>query len=269
MAPSANDAPQISAWAQALVESVGARQPFSAPWDDLSLSDGYRVQDEVRRLLEPERGPLAGYKVAITAKPLQDLLGIDHPLGGQVHAGQLRPSGVRLAASAFVGLALECEVTIRVGRDLPPASVPYTRESIVPFVGELIVSFEVLDAREAAIAAMGASGLVADRCACEGAVLGTATSDFAGLDLAGLGGFACELEWNGEVVDRGVTGNAMGHPFEGLAWVANHVIARGGQLRAGDVVLTGSAFAPRPASAGDRATYRIDGLGEVSVTVTA
>ncbi len=151
--------------------------------------------------------------------------------------------------------------------DVPASPTPYTRETIAPFVGELIVSFEVLDTRAAAIPALGAAGLVADRCGCEGAILGTVTSGLDGVDVDGLGELAVELEWNGEIVDRGVTGNAMGHPFEGLAWVANHVAERGGQLKAGEVVLTGAAFPPKPAAVGDNVTYRIAGLGEVSARV--
>lgn len=263
----------ITDWAQALVSQIRAHEPFGAPWTQLSIDEAYEVQDEVRRLLEPERGPLGGYKIAAGAKPLQEMLGIDRPLGGQIHAGQLRVSSpgapASISAADFVRVALECEVLVRMAADVPPSTAPYTRETIAPFVGELIVSFEVLDTRAAAIPSLGAAGLVADRCGCEGAVLGTVTSGLDGVDVDRLGELAAELEWNGEIADRGVTGNAMGHPFEGLAWVANHVAERGGQLKAGQVVLTGAAFPPKPAAIGDVVTYRIVGLGEVSVRIEA
>ena len=74
-----------------------------------------------------------------------------------------------------------------------------------------------------------------------------------------------ELLWNGEVVDHGVTGAAMGHPFEGLAWLANLLAGRGRAMQAGEIVITGSALRTRFPEAGDEIIYRIEGLGETSV----
>jgi 2-keto-4-pentenoate hydratase len=59
----------------------------------------------------------------------------------------------------------------------------------------------------------------------------------------------------------------LGHPFHPVAWLAGHLAAQGGGLRAGDVVMTGSIvttkFPARPTS------YRFDleGLGSVAATV--
>jgi 2-keto-4-pentenoate hydratase len=77
-----------------------------------------------------------------------------------------------------------------------------------------------------------------------------------------------ELLWNGEVVDRGMTGAAMGHPFEGLAWLANLLASRGHAMKAGEIVITGSALKTRFPEVDDEVTYRIEGLGETSVRIT-
>ena len=45
-----------------------------------------------------------------------------------------------------------------------------------------------------------------------------------------------ELIRNGEVEEQGVTGAAMGHPFEGLAWLANLLATRGRAMKAGEIV---------------------------------
>jgi 2-keto-4-pentenoate hydratase len=70
------------------------------------------------------------------------------------------------------------------------------------------------------------------------------------------------------VVDRGVTGAAMGHPFEGLAWLANLLASRGRAMTAGEIVITGSALRTRFPKAGDEVAYRIAGLGEANVRIT-
>lgn len=257
-----NDAETIEGLAAALVTQIREGATYDPPWTELSMADAYRVQDVVLAALEADRGARGGWKVAVTAAPLQELLGVDHPIGGQIHAGQIRASGVELAAAGMVTPAVECELVVRIGRDVGGGE--HDAASIVDHVEAVMPAFEIIDPRGAHLPSIGAAGLVADRCACEGAVLGDPVADWSGLDLA-----ACEaeLEWNGEIVDEGVTGAAMGHPLNGLAWVANHAAERGHRLRAGDIVLTGAVFAPRPASAGDRFTYRIAGLGEVTAAL--
>jgi 2-keto-4-pentenoate hydratase len=97
-------------------------------------------------------------------------------------------------------------------------------------------------------------------------VLGPEVADWLRLDLTRA---PVELVWNGEAIDQGVTGAAMGHPFEGLAWLANLLAGRGRGMKAGEIVITGSALRTRFPEAGDEVTYRIAGLGEATVRVTA
>jgi 2-keto-4-pentenoate hydratase len=256
----------VQAWADSLVEDNRLGRAFAVPWGDTppSLDDAYRIQDAVLDGLAGDRGELGGYKVALTAKPLQEMMGLTEPLGGLVHAGEIRSSPWSLLLADYHSPALEFEVAIRIGIDVPASTEPYTEATIAPFVGEVIASFEVIDTRGAELASVGAAGLVADRCACVGAVLGDAVTNTADLDLS-----ACpvELEWNGEIVETGSTGAALGHPYAGLAWVANHLTGRARSLDAGHIVLTGSAFTPKPVSTGDTVTYRVEGVGEATVTV--
>ena len=67
-------------------------------------------------------------------------------------------------------------------------------------------------------------------------------------------------------MDHGNTGNALGHPLEGLAWIANHLAKRGGAMTKGQVIMTGSALKTLFPKAGDKCTYKIEGLGEVVAT---
>ena len=71
------------------------------------------------------------------------------------------------------------------------------------------------------------------------------------------------------MVDRGVAGDSLGHPLEGLAWIANHLAARGRAMRKGEIVITGSALKTRFPEPGDEVTYRIAGLGETTVRLEA
>jgi 2-keto-4-pentenoate hydratase len=70
-------------------------------------------------------------------------------------------------------------------------------------------------------------------------------------------------------VGEGRTGDAMGHPLEAVAWLANLLNRRGRSLEAGMVVMTGSSITTRFPAAGDRIRFAIDGLGEVRLELGA
>ena len=68
--------------------------------------------------------------------------------------------------------------------------------------------------------------------------------------------------------ESGVTGDAMGHPFESVAWLAGLLAGQGKQLRAGMIVMTGSTLATRFPRAGEQYRYEIEGLGSVSTALS-
>ena len=232
-----------------------------------SLEEAYAVQDEVHQVFEAAGwGALGGHKIALTSKAVQELCGIDRPLGGGIFASTIHRSPATIALGDFVHLGLEFELAVRLGQDLPAAGGPYTRESVAPAVASCMAAFELIEDRAADYGDLDAFSLLTDKCWCGGVVLGPEITDWRQPDLAAV---PVELEWNGEVVDRATTGAVMGHPFEALAWLANLHASRGRGLAAGGIVITGSALRTRFPEAGDAVTYRIEGLGEVAIDVMA
>lgn len=231
-----------------------------------SLEAAYRIQDEVHRLFETEAGmgPPGGHKIALTSRAVQELCGVDQPVYGKVFAKTIRQSPARVRLSDYLRLGLEFEVAVEIGRDLPASAAPWTRARIADYVAAVLPAFELIEDRDADYDDLDAASILADRCWCAGMVLGPRVEDWQALDLAAA---PVELCWNGEAVERAVTGDSLGHPFEGLAWVANHLVGRGQRLREGEVVITGSALKTRFPEAGDLVVYRIDGLGEVSLRI--
>ena len=93
-------------------------------------------------------------------------------------------------------------------------------------------------------------------------MLGAPVEDWRQIDLGNL---QSKVTWNGEVNDHGNTGNALDHPLNGLAWIADHLAQRDGSLKAGDIIMTGSALKTQFPKAGDSCSYIIEELGDVSV----
>lgn len=241
-------------------------EPLRGDDEPGSLEDAYHIQDEVHRLFEAEAGmgPLGGHKIALTSKAIQELCGVDKPVYGGIFAKTIRRSPCVLKLSDFMRLGLEFEVAFEVGRDVMADGAPYDTHSIGEYVRTCMPAFELIDDRIADYGDLDAASILTDRCWCGGIVLGDPVEDWRGLDLART---PVELSWNGEIVDRAVAGDALGHPLSGLAWIANYLASRGRMLRQGEIVMTGSALKTRFPKPGDAVDYCIKGLGEVSVRI--
>ncbi len=100
-----------------------------APQDE---AEGYRIQDALHELLAADFGALVGYKIGCTSAVMQHYLGIPHPCGGGVFARGIHASGVSLPAQDFVRVGVECEIAVRLARDLAPSQAPFTADAVAP-----------------------------------------------------------------------------------------------------------------------------------------
>src|SRR5207244_7008147 len=77
-----------------------------------------------------------------------------------------------------------------------------------------------------------------------------------------LGTCNVTLSKNGNIVDRGVGANALGHPALALAFLANVIAAQpeAAPLAAGEIITTGTLTAALPVQAGETWTTDTDGL---------
>ena len=92
-------------------------------------------------------------------------------------------------------------------------------------------------------------------------VLGGQAAPVAGLDLRTLG---VVLEKNGEPVAVGAGAAVLGHPAAAIAALANHLGARGEEIPAGTMILSGGVTEAVAVQAGDSVNLRIQSLGSVS-----
>jgi 2-keto-4-pentenoate hydratase len=253
-------AAQTIAAARASLTPLPALPPETVPD---SVEDGYRIQSEVHRLLEPRLGALVGYKIGCTSEVMQQYLAIPHPCAGGVHARAAHGSGVVLNAADYVRVGVECEIAVRLGKDLVPAGVPFTRDSVAGSIECYLPAIEIVDDRYVKWETLGAPTLIADDFFAAGIVLGPPVARSAVRDLLEVEG---RTLINGREAGRGTGADVLGHPHHALAWLANHLASHGTALRAGDVVMTGSLVKTVWLAAGDQATMEFSGLGNVQVS---
>jgi 2-keto-4-pentenoate hydratase len=234
-----------------------------APRDE---AEGYLIQAALADLLSPDFGAQVGYKIGCTSAVMQEYLDIPHPCGGSVFARGVHESGASLRQVDFVRVGFECEIAVRLARDLAPSAAPFTADAVARAVEVYLPAIEIVDDRYVDWQTLGAPTLVADDFFAAGCVLGKPVARSAAPDLLEVAGRALV---NGDEAGRGTGADVLGHPHHALAWLANHLAAGGKGLRAGQIVLTGSLVKTVWLGAGDEVVMDLSGLGTVAVDFRA
>src|SRR5579875_3305279 len=177
--------------------------------------------------------PRPGFKIGATGSRMQAYLGLTEPAAGFMEQRHLYGSGVQLRFDRFVNPGVECEVVVRLGRDLPAG--PCTRERAAEAVGEVMAGIEIVENRYGELQAVGTPLLVADQMFHGAGVIGSPGS---AVDIGALKG---RILIGGVERDSGISTDLLGHPLNCLAWLAGSSVARAfGGLRAGQVIMLGS-----------------------------
>ena len=241
----------------------GRYRPLEAAVRGAPLEDAYRIQDVMHRLLaEAGRGEIMGWKIALTSKAMQQMTGVDQPAAGAIFSKVVHPSPARVDASTYHHLGVEFEIAVRLGDALPAGDSPWTRATVAERVAACLPAFELVEDGNADYATLDAFTLIAQNTWNGGIVLGAPVAAWREVDLER----AVTRCWvNDQPAGQGKTGDAMGHPFEAVAWVANLLNRRGRRLERGMVVMTGSSITTKFPGAGDRVRFAVDGLGEIAL----
>lgn len=226
--------------------------------DNIELA--YAVQQHVVALQEISGARIVGRKVGLTARAVQDQLGVHQPtIGTLMNTMQIRDGAV-VPLRRLLQPRIEAEVVFRLGEDLdlPEVDVQRARSA----VSEVLAGLEVVDSRidrwditrVDTIADNASAGLFV--LAPEGRPIG---------DLE-LGDVAMEMRCRGKVVSRGSgSDNFHGDPLRGLAWLATEASRWGTPLRAGQVVLAGALGPMAEIDEDDSFSATIGDLPPVSV----
>jgi 2-keto-4-pentenoate hydratase len=197
----------------------------------------------VQRALADRTGAASpgGFKIGATARRMQEYLGLNGPAAGFMATGNIHRSGATVRFADFVRPGVECELAVRLVRDLPPG--PCTGEQAAAAVGDLFAGIEIVENRYGELLELGVPTLIADQVFHAACVLGEpGMQDWHNLDIGTLRG---RLLVDGHQRDEGIGADLMGHPMNCLAWLAGGSVAAAfGGLKAGQVIMLGSVTPP-------------------------
>jgi 2-keto-4-pentenoate hydratase len=248
--------------ARHLVDAHARHVPFENIPQDIAphdVEEAYAAQDALVRILREREGRIAGLKIATTTKVMQQLMGIDHPCGGVIFERRVHRSPAKIRLADYMNLAIECEVGLRLKKDLLVAAAPFTAEKVTAAVGAVMPAFELIEDRKADYKKTNALSVIAENCWNAGVVLGPDVPFTPGDTLGGIVG---RLVIDGRDVHEGRSDD----PLSTLAWVANLAAEHDRALHAGMVVITGSVIATLPIRAGQTFEFTLEGLGSTRLT---
>jgi 2-oxo-3-hexenedioate decarboxylase/2-keto-4-pentenoate hydratase len=226
-------------------------------------AEAYWVQSAVHKLIARSRyGSLIGHRVNCTAPVTQRYFGIKRPASGGVFSGTVHPSGIQLHHGRFLRMGAECEIAVRLARDLPSDGGPYDQTNVADAVEAWMPVIAVVDDRYVDWRRTDTPTLIADDFFSAATVIGKAIPAAEAGDPAEFIGIASV---NGAEIGRGRGTDLMGHPLNVLAWLANSLLARGEALRAGETVLLGSLVQTRWLNRNDHVAFEVSGLGSVEL----
>jgi 2-keto-4-pentenoate hydratase len=256
----------IDATARAFLDVHRSRtryRPLDPALRAAPLDEAYRIQDRLHRLMaDTGWGEIVGWKIALTSKAMQQMTGVDQPAAGAIFSKVVHPSPARIELTAYHHLGIEFEVAVRLADDLPASGAPWTRASVAEQVAACMPAFELVEDGNADYKTLDAFTLVAQNAWNGGVVLGAPVTEWRGVDLE-TSTTRCWI--NDQPGGQGKTGDALGHPFEAVAWLANLLNGRGRLIQRGMIVMTGSSITTKFPAPGDRVRFAIDGLGEVAL----
>jgi len=223
-------------------------------WDD-----AYAIQAELLRRKRSRGLRLAGLKCGLTSHAKMKQMGVATPVFGFMTDDYAVPDGGECRMSELIHPKVEPEIAFVTSRALKgPGCHIGTVLAAIDFA---IPGIEVIDSRYRDFK-FDLKSVVADNTSAARFVIGGQPISIAGVDLRTIG---IVMEKNGEPVAFGAGAAVLGHPAAALAMLANHLGARGEEIPAGTLILSGGITEAVAVSAGDHVSLRVQGMGSTGL----
>ena len=226
-------------------------------FERLSLPEAYETQ---RMFIEARRATgeeAVGYKVGCTSKAIREQFGLTEPICGRLMTPHLYHGDVTLSWNQFFRCAVEPELAMMMGTDLTDEVAE--DEDLAGAIDWVSPGIEVHNYTFWA-GHPTLQELVASNGIHAGLVVGdqrTRPGRFD-WDMEGVGLFV-----NDELACSGIGAEIMGGPLKSLRWLVNHLVRGGESLRAGQLVIPGSAVQLWTVERNDHVTARFTTVGRV------
>lgn len=223
----------------------------------LSLDQAYLVQEAAAELKEQAGLSRWGWKVGCTSPAIRSQLGLKEPIQAPMYRPLIHDEGREYDRAEFLNLAIEPELVICLGQDLPrPPSRP---EELIPAIDWVAPGIE-LHHKQFFFEPVSSQELIASGGLWAGLVVGRTRVVPTGIDLAGA---EFSVAMDGRSIARAPGRDIMGGPMISLLWLADRLADQGRPLKKGDLVIPGSPTELIQVDRSTRLSVEIQGVGQV------
>jgi 2-keto-4-pentenoate hydratase len=252
---------EIEVAARSLLRAARHREPIeplTQTYPKITIEDAYEIQLCTVNIRVAGGRRVIGKKIGLTSPAMQQMLGVAEPDYGHLLDDMLIYQGAAVPSHFLIQPRIEGEIAFVLDRDiLGPGVTPH---DVVRATAGVAPALEIIDSRIKEWR-ISIQDTVADNASSAFFLLGTNLVPIAGLDLR-FAGFV--LEKNGQVVVTAAGAAVLGSPVQAVAWLANKMGEYGIALKAGEIILSGSAGTAVPVGPGDCISLTVDRVGSVS-----
>ncbi len=255
----------LTAWTQATVDEyyslfkAGEQVPnLTQEFPDTDYDAAYAFQEALIDSFEADGDELIGYKVGLTGPVLP--FGAEEPVYGRLYDSMLvRPNG-KVHRSDFVVPMVEIELAFIFGEDV---TYPITQEELAEKVVAVAPAVEFPDLVFEDLPNLYWLDIIALNVSPRKVLIGRPVP----IERVDVNNISVIVRRDGDVINEGVSTNVLGDQWESLLFLVERLHARGYQIEAGDVVITGAMSGMFPASVGH---YQVsyEDLGRLRFKVT-
>lgn len=245
---------------QAERDATQIRQTTEAH-DGLTLDDAYVIQAAWQQIKLARGETLVGHKIGLTSRAMQAVMNITTPDSGFLTDKMVFEPDTELRAADFCDPKLEIELAFVLGSDLEGADLAV--EDVLDVTEYVVPAVELIAARS--FRKDPNSGrtrtvvdTIADNAADAGIIMGGSRVAPREVDLRWVGALGSR---NGVIEETGVAAGVLGHPAEGIVWLARRYSEQGLRLEAGQIILAGSFTRPIDIRPGDDFHFDYGPLG--------
>jgi len=238
---------------------------FSRDHPQMTIEDGYAIQREWVRLELADGRTIRGRKIGLTSRAMQQSSQISEPDYAPLMDDMFFESGADIPTERFIAPRVEVELAFVLQEPLRGPGVTFN--DVLEATAYVTPALEIIDARieqfdRDSKAPRKVFDTIADFAANAGVVTGGRCVRPDSLDLRWVGAL---LYKNAVIEETGLAAGVLDHPANGVVWLANRIAQYDEELRAGDLVLSGSFTRPTVAGRGDLLKADFGTLGTISV----
>ena len=226
---------------------------------EMDWDDAYAIQAEILRRKLARGNRVVGLKAGLTSHAKMKQMGVETPCFGFLVDYFSVADGGEVKISELIHPKVEPEIAFVLKRALKGPGCHIG--AVLAATDFVMPGIEIIDSRYRDFK-FDLKSVIADNCSSSRFVLGGQAVPVDELDLRTLG---VVMEKNGEIVGIGAGAAVLGHPAAAIAMLANHLGARGEEIPAGSMILSGGVTEAVAVEAGDNVNLRIQSLGSTSV----